>query len=145
MRLQDQNPRLCTWLLLLWMGAGLSGCRRDIPCHVIDSVRPGPAVLVFGDIPVSETATDRLSFINDGCNDVTVLEPRVVDDSGFEWTLIDPAGESFPVSLSQYNGTLEIDVTFVPAEVRDYEAQIELEHAWLGWVYSASLQGSGVP
>lgn len=106
-----------------------------------------PASVALGDVRLGESsAPQRVTITSDGTAEAVITGIRIAGANSAEYMLALPNGETFPLHLPP-GGTLDMDITFTPADLESRRAAIIIQTApggFCGRMAPLELEGRGV-
>ena len=105
----------------------------------VGGLTASPASIDFGAVGIGASASEQIMLKNDGDATLTIKEPLVTGDYGFE---VDTTSLTFPMSL-ETGGTQVLSVTFAPVEEADLSGQVILRLEGVDSTATVALTGSG--
>jgi hypothetical protein len=117
--------------------AGLTGCGFRANGSVAGALLVQPSTVAFGTVPVGQTATSKVSLLNETSGPIAVAQLNI---AGQSFALINQS--SPPVNIGA-GDTYSFDVAFTPQQASSYSGQFTATNAAGNMVAQAPISGMG--
>jgi len=133
---------LRTWLFAILVSclvlAGLTGCGFRANGSVAGVLLVQPSTVAFGTVPVGQTATSKVSLLNETSGPIAIAQLSI---AGQSFSLINQS--SSPINIGA-GDTYSFDIGFMPQQASRYSGQFTATNAAGNPIAQAPITGVGI-